>query len=167
MLWTASIKLGSVKALPVCIALLAGCASSPVPYYQAPPAGAANASIVGARVPMGASAQDRTVCVAMIDGQAIRYGDAGIDQPIGVAPGERTVRIEVTQGRWSGGTEVRARLEPARNYIVRAGFEELSGFHGTALFWIEDQGTGQAVSDRVRADVRPPEVDMSRAFGAR
>lgn len=147
--------------------LFAGCAGAPMDYYQSPTADAATATIVGARVAMGSSTQDRTTCVAMIDGHAIRYGEAGIDQPIKVEAGERAVRVEISQGRWSGGTDVKARLEPERQYIVRAGFEELGAFYGTALFWIEDQSTGEAVSEKVRADVRTPEVDVSSAFRAR
>ena len=141
-------KLRISTVLLIVAAAAFGCTT--VEYYQ-PPASANSpqtaATVVGSRLNLLSLVRGVEVSIIRVDDKPAPV--FSYDKPFLIAPGVHRVVISAQQGTESASALVDFNFEARRSYIVRS--SDIRG--GASEVWLEDQGTGQVVGRKFRADM--------------
>jgi len=124
-------------------ALLAGCAAN-VAWYQPPAAAPDAASLVGSKVERPALIVDQRAYIVAIDGAPVKGQVGAWSNPVPIAPGLHTVQLGFSQGNDQGQVPIKLDLPAGARYVAR--LERKPG--DFADLWVEDQTTGQPVTER-------------------
>ncbi len=145
-------------------ALLVGCVAPPPKYAPEPSlTPQTGATIIGSReenpIPVAPNARN---FVMAVDGKttgkgvfdldnpvfASRVGDGVFewDKPVLASPGPHTIQVGRRLSPFGGSVAMQATVEGGKTYVVRG---ETRGNNSRAILWIEEQGTGRIVGEKV------------------
>lgn len=128
---------------------LAPVAPTPAPAIELPPA-----SITGFEE-KSAMLDNFTVYVAAIDGVPVSAGRAGWSTSLPLKAGPRRLSLGFTRGVFAATAEIVLNAASATAYQIRFATDaQFLGRNSYCEFWIVDATTGQAATERVRAELK-------------
>lgn len=149
-------------AMPL-LGVMGGCATYQEVSYYEPPAAASNmqmATLVGSRVKTTWPLDDETTWLLSIDGQPVKGRKDAFATAVSIPPGARTIQVALTQGSFFGQIAFKIDVKPGAQLVAKSIMQDKQ----FAAMWIEDQHSGQLVSDKSIVGIRAPQATFIPVF---
>lgn len=145
------------------LSVMGGCATYPEVSYYEPAVISGNvqmATLVGSRVKTTWPLDDETTWPLAIDGQPVRGRKDAFATMVPLAPGLRTIQVALTQGSFFGQVAFKVDVKPGAQLVAKS---VMQGQRFAAM-WIEDQASGQLISDKSIVGIQAPQATFIPIF---